>query len=107
MAPGDVPFCEGKVGFFPRESGILPLLIIFGHLSTPPETRIPVNVRHWPARVCAGFAVGRIIFICILTDLILAALSGTMGFMRKGYGSHFERFVLTRKQFGLSSLVPK
>jgi hypothetical protein len=32
----------------------------------------------------AVITVGRIIFLCILTDLILAALSGTMGFMRKG-----------------------
>ena len=36
------------------------------------------------ARARAVLSVGRIIFIYILTDLILAALSGTMGFMRKG-----------------------
>ena len=36
------------------------------------------------ARARAVFSVGRIIFIGILTDTRRAALSGTMGFMRKG-----------------------
>ena len=36
------------------------------------------------ARARAVITVGRIIFICILTDTRRAALSGTMGFMRKG-----------------------